>query len=639
MKQYYIQGTFQSIHFLKLLSTIYHDKRSGILKVDYEPYNVEITFLNGDIITLISNYIPNFALGEIFLKNKKITEDQLKQSIKKLQSQKKLQGEILQEMGLVTPHEIFLALKEQVYEKIMYMVGWKKGKFIFRSSARGEAVEVKLDIDLPNLIIQAVQHIDFKYVREDFSGKREVKIIKIDSPLYTAGKLKLPPAELRLCTKIDGKKSLRDLQDIGGLGLTKTYQFVYGLYLLNLIKFEGFEDNLPKLKEIPGEPSEYPPNVIPIDKKLHLKSKLPHIPVEKEESGYKIEAPWELIKNAVEVVEKIESSSKVRKEKKEEIREKEISVKPISIPILPTSASSPSAKPIGTSNIKESLNEFIESSETATNSDEINLEEIGIPEEVELPELDIRQFTGGTSAQSKKKDDLEFSLEEEETPEEDTTFEEHEEDLLMKTLEEAFGEEDLSKKEVKAVKKGKEEITSEVEALTDEIGSAESALDSLEKEILKEMGGADELEEGHGEFFTGESPEDYAQSLQNIVSDAEAFKIGQHHLENGDFAKAEVAFRKALSLGTNPEYNAYIGWCLYKKDPSQAPLVRNEAINLIKKTLSANPRFAKSYYFLGIIYKEDNQIDFAEMHFVKALELDKNCTEAKEELVKLYLKK
>ena len=60
-----------------------------------------------------------------------------------------------------------------------------------------------------------------------------------------------------------------------------------------------------------------------------------------------------------------------------------------------------------------------------------------------------------------------------------------------------------------------------------------------------------------------------------------------------------------------------------------------EAVKKYEEALKLDPKDARIYYNLGIVYETMNRIDKAKQNFRLALQLDENLTAAKEHLDKL----
>ena len=75
------------------------------------------------------------CLGQILLEKKLITGQALAASVARMQKEKRQQGQILVEMGALSPYNLQRALVEQVEAKLLEVFSWPDGKFMFKASA------------------------------------------------------------------------------------------------------------------------------------------------------------------------------------------------------------------------------------------------------------------------------------------------------------------------------------------------------------------------------------------------------------------------------------------------------------------------------------------------------------------------
>jgi curved DNA-binding protein CbpA len=107
-----------------------------------------------------------------------------------------------------------------------------------------------------------------------------------------------------------------------------------------------------------------------------------------------------------------------------------------------------------------------------------------------------------------------------------------------------------------------------------------------------------------------------------------AFEAGQRFLKSGNFAEALPKFSEARRLKPGHyESICHTAWCLYKTGGDM-----NETKRLLKEMLEKYPENALHYYYLGMIFKYEKNINQARLYFRKATEFDPNFTEALREL-------
>ncbi len=133
-----------------------------------------------------------------------------------------------------------------------------------------------------------------------------------------------------------------------------------------------------------------------------------------------------------------------------------------------------------------------------------------------------------------------------------------------------------------------------------------------------------------------ESPgEDMFVDLDEYSNPEDLIKQANVLLDEGRWSEARQFLDKALTLDEkNADVYALLGWAIFKEDVSGGSM--KDAEQMIKKGIKIDPKRYLHYLYLGKIYAATNQREFAELHFVKALELNVECTEAKEEIKRIY---
>jgi tetratricopeptide (TPR) repeat protein len=127
-----------------------------------------------------------------------------------------------------------------------------------------------------------------------------------------------------------------------------------------------------------------------------------------------------------------------------------------------------------------------------------------------------------------------------------------------------------------------------------------------------------------------------SDDLQEYKSAADLLKQASYFINENRYEDAERYLNRAIELDANyAEAYPPLGWCIYNR--SNGGEVR-DAEQTIKKGIKLNPQMFQAFLYLGKIYKAEKQPEFAELHFVKAIELNVDCTEAKEEIKRIRIR-
>ncbi|MFI5289868.1 MAG: DnaJ domain-containing protein, partial [Polyangia bacterium] len=108
-----------------------------------------------------------------------------------------------------------------------------------------------------------------------------------------------------------------------------------------------------------------------------------------------------------------------------------------------------------------------------------------------------------------------------------------------------------------------------------------------------------------------------------------AFKRGEVHLRKNDFPAAIRELEQAVA--GNPQEGEHLAWLTWAKVCARELTWADAKPRLVEAT-RLSPRCARAFYFLGLCYKEDQDIDRAYNMFGKAHELDARLLDAEREM-------
>ncbi len=127
-----LQGTLKDFSITEIIQLIGQQLKTGVLTIRRGKKVVEISFVDGMIVHVYSSYRGKKDLiGEILVKAKKITEEQLERVLRIQKGTLKYLGEILVELQLLTKDDVLKVISTQVYETIYDLFWWEDGIFNF----------------------------------------------------------------------------------------------------------------------------------------------------------------------------------------------------------------------------------------------------------------------------------------------------------------------------------------------------------------------------------------------------------------------------------------------------------------------------------------------------------------------------
>lgn len=148
-------AVFEPISVLQMINLA---QASGELKLAGQDNAASIFFERGSV-TFAGIANRPIKLGEILLREKRITKKTLDRMLKKKREGIKL-GVQLMEEGVIKESELKGAIEEQIKEVIYEVVRWRQGSFVFEAGKRPKAQDILIDIPLDRLMLEGLKRMD-----------------------------------------------------------------------------------------------------------------------------------------------------------------------------------------------------------------------------------------------------------------------------------------------------------------------------------------------------------------------------------------------------------------------------------------------------------------------------------------------
>jgi hypothetical protein len=153
-----LRGTLARLPLPDLLRELQAASASGILSLTAGGARKAL-YLRGGRVVFASSNLPSDRLGEILLREGRITPEQNEASVRAL-AQGRRQGRVLVEMGTLSPDGLWSAVQTQVREIVFSVFQWDEGQFHFEESVLPEREKITVDLDVTALVLEGVRRMD-----------------------------------------------------------------------------------------------------------------------------------------------------------------------------------------------------------------------------------------------------------------------------------------------------------------------------------------------------------------------------------------------------------------------------------------------------------------------------------------------
>ncbi|RKY19488.1 MAG: hypothetical protein DRP63_00525 [Planctomycetota bacterium] len=161
-----LQGDLRDINLADIFQTLAANQQEGTLTIRSGKRRMDIYFSKEGVRLLTTGEEEYPRLGEILLREKKITPVELDMALARQKMTGEMLGQALVDMGIVTEEEIEKAVRHQIEEEIFDVFSWKDAKFEFvPGEPRGEFFDPAklgkpITFNVESVIMEAARRID-----------------------------------------------------------------------------------------------------------------------------------------------------------------------------------------------------------------------------------------------------------------------------------------------------------------------------------------------------------------------------------------------------------------------------------------------------------------------------------------------
>lgn len=203
-----LRGTLKRTPFARLLQRLFAGRKTGSLLLMKNSAKKIVSFAAGYPVSVRSNALSE-CLGQILLQQRLISTEALEDSLRRMKAERRHQGEILVEMGVLSPYNLSRALVEQVEAKLFEIFSWTDGQYMFKEGEAPQGEALRLERSPAALILEGIRrHYDQarqQAVLDAYAGKY---VALSPDPMLRLQELTSDPTEQEFVRQIDGRTRL-----------------------------------------------------------------------------------------------------------------------------------------------------------------------------------------------------------------------------------------------------------------------------------------------------------------------------------------------------------------------------------------------------------------------------------------------
>ena len=214
--------------------TIHRHKAPGVLECRRGNESKELYLDRGHIIFATSNQVRD-SLGDRLMNDGLITREQYDESVRRLLATHRRQGTILTEMRVLDPAPMLAAVREQIQDIVWSVFAWDGGTVRFVPGRDRHREFVKLDIPIPQAIIEGVRHMLDAKALLGRVGSRSTVVTQTGDRVP---ELVLDEDEQNLLQAVDGRRALADIVATPPLSAGVNARLLYAFRVMHLVELK-----------------------------------------------------------------------------------------------------------------------------------------------------------------------------------------------------------------------------------------------------------------------------------------------------------------------------------------------------------------------------------------------------------------
>jgi curved DNA-binding protein CbpA len=238
-----LQGSLDRDPLPEILHSLAWSEESGVLQLTLDLTSKHIYFGEGAIVFARSNQHAD-RLGELLVRQDRITRSQLADASNKLRASGRKLGQVLVSMGLMSDDEVRSSVATQMRGIIHPVFAWDAGEYCFQEKPK--PIEADLAIDLPTIptILEGTRHVDDPRKLRHALGDLNRVVSYSRDPWMHSHQVNLTPQEGFVLSRVDGQSSIADVVAVTPMSEDETLQCVYALLSAGFLEFGAKGRNL-----------------------------------------------------------------------------------------------------------------------------------------------------------------------------------------------------------------------------------------------------------------------------------------------------------------------------------------------------------------------------------------------------------
>jgi len=233
-RMHHYRGDLRSTALPEMLAVIHQIRVSGVVHAICGEFSKKIFLESGYVVHASSSDLAD-SLGSFLRRSGRLSDGQFNTAMQKRGESGRRLGEVLVEQGVLSPAQVYEAIREHIENIIWSLFSWEEGEVSFELGEPDLEGVVRIQIPLRQVILQGVKRAANAKSLVQRMGGREA-LFDPHFRFEDLIELALEDAEYGLLAQVDGKKTLYELCTQGPLSAADNARMLYAFFVLGLLR-------------------------------------------------------------------------------------------------------------------------------------------------------------------------------------------------------------------------------------------------------------------------------------------------------------------------------------------------------------------------------------------------------------------
>jgi hypothetical protein len=228
------RGDLSQTALPEILYTIDRFQVPGVIEASREGVSKRVYIKEGNVVHATSSDRED-SLGNYLQRSGVLSAEAYAATMAQRERTNKRYGVLLIESGVLSPGEVHRAVRKQIEAIVWSLFYWQDGGVVFSIGDFREPDAVKIQIPMPQVILQGIKRAPNAKALVARLGRKET----VFEPCYRIEdliELSLDADEYRLLSLVDGRRSLFEVCTQGPHGAAENGKIMYAFQVLQLVR-------------------------------------------------------------------------------------------------------------------------------------------------------------------------------------------------------------------------------------------------------------------------------------------------------------------------------------------------------------------------------------------------------------------